>query len=147
MPSIRCPQRPHVLRSLVRASIGLMLAGVPAVAQSQLWIDQFGWPEWDGCRAAAPDGSGGAFLAGFTTGPGGYGNHRDVLLARYDGAGVRLWSRRFGSSQEDVAVGAAPDGLGGVFLSGTSWGGYGGALFSDGWIGHYDSSGAELWAL
>ena len=141
---MRCP----ILAACARLSVAALLTSVTALAQTQLWIDQFGWPKWDACRAAAPDGSGGAFLAGFTTAPAiGLGNQRDILLARYDGAGVRLWSRRFGSSFEDSAFGAAADGLGGVFLTGTTWGGYGGALNSDGWIAHYDSSGAELWAL
>ena len=106
--------------------LGWALAGVsagltpPASAQEQLWISQFGSTARDYANALAPDGAGGMMIAGYTDGSlaGTNAGDFDAWLARYDGAGNRVWIRQFGTSAFDSATALAPDGVGGVFVAG-----------------------------
>ena len=61
------------------------LAAAPAAAQEQLWIRQFGTSNSDFNYALCPDGAGGAFAAGGTSGSLGGPNagDQDAWLARY----------------------------------------------------------------
>ena len=118
-------------------------------AGNQAWIRQFGASGFDHPRAAAPDGSGGVFVSGYTNaslgGPhaGGY----DAWLARYDGSGNQMWMLQFGSNDSDTADAAAQDGAGGVFVSGYTDGSFGGpnAGGDDAWLAHYDGAGNQTW--
>jgi len=118
-------------------------------AGNQLWIRQFGTNKVDGAYALAADGSGGVFVAGETEGNLGAPNagSSDAWLARYDSAGNQLWVRQLGTSQYEQALGAAPDGSGGVHVNGVSLGGLGGpnAGVADGWLARYDGAGNQLW--
>ncbi len=91
-------------------------------AGNRLWIRQFGTSSSDGAYALASDGAGGVMVAGGTGGSLGGPNagSNDVFLARYDGAGNQLWIRQFGTSERDWATALAPDGSGGVVLTGRS---------------------------
>ena len=118
-------------------------------AGNQLWIRQLGTSAWDGATAAAQDGSGGVYVSGFTDGSLGGPNAggRDVWLARYDSAGTQTWIRQLGTSASDGASGAAPDGWGGVYVTGDTEGGLGGPAAGhwDAWLAHYDGSGNQSW--
>jgi hypothetical protein len=113
-------------------------------AGSQQWIRQFGTSAEDNAYTAAPDASGGIFVGGWTAGSfgGTHAGNNDAWLARYDNTGNRVWTRQLGTSAEEVAQGAAPDGLGGVFVGGRT----GGSLAApskgglDAWVAHYESS-------
>ena len=74
--------------------------------------------------AAVPDASGGLYLMGSTEGSlgGTSAGHQDAWLARFDAAGNQLWIRQFGSSSGDAACGGAPDGAGGVLVTGPTGG-------------------------
>jgi hypothetical protein len=144
----------HVLRHalLHRALLALPLASV-ATAQHQTWIRQFGTSGADGAQAAAPDGSGGVYVSGETSGslggPHAGGWESDVWLARYDSAGNQTWIRQFGSSDRDMVYAAAPDGSGGVYVGGSTTGSLGaphtGNWGADVWLAHYDNAGNQTW--
>jgi hypothetical protein len=148
MPSILGPKRRLVLRRWVQGAIGLVLTAVPGVAQTQLWLDRFGSATSDAALAGASDGSGGLFVAGYVgtnidTNPPWGESSTQALLARYDGAGNRLWMRRLGTSENSSAGVAVSDGAGGVFLAGDAirdvW------PPSTLWAGHFDDEGNTTW--
>lgn len=135
-----------ILMSLVST---LSIANL-ALAQGQVWIQQFGTASTDSGRALTPDGAGGVFFAGKTAGdlsvPHTGGRH-DVFLCRYDGDGNRIWITQFGSSKDDIPTEIAPDGADGVFVVGYTEGDFGGPNEGriDGFLGRVDSTGSVLW--
>jgi hypothetical protein len=118
-------------------------------AGSRRWIRQFGSIVWDDLWAIASDDAGGFYGSGRTQGTlgGPIAGGDDAWLARYDAGGNQVWIRQFGTSEVDLAHAAARDGLGGVFLSGTTEGGFAGpnAGIRDAWIAHYDGAGSPSW--
>jgi hypothetical protein len=131
------------------AAFVLAVADLPAAGQDQVWVRQLGTWISDETRAAAPDGSGGVYVTGFTqfslAGPSAGG--RDAWLARYDGTGTPIWIRQKGTILDDEAHAAAPDGSGGIYVAGftsasfvpTNFGG------RDVWFARYDGGGNILW--
>jgi hypothetical protein len=142
---------PTLRRSLEFVVLGwvVVLAALPAAAQNQVWIRQFGTIHSDYLRAAAPDGSGGIYAGGDTFG--GFGGPNsgstDAWLARYDNSGNRLWVRQLGTFASDAVLAIAPDGAGGAYAGGDTQGSLGGpnAGNDDAWLAHFDSSGNQLW--
>ena len=118
-------------------------------AGNQLWMRQFGSSNADRAWALAPDSAGGVMVAGATTGSlaGPNFGSWDAFVARYDGAGNQLWIRQFGSTSVDWATALAPDGNGGVFVSGYTGGSLGGVATGsrDVFQAHYDSAGNQTW--
>jgi hypothetical protein len=137
-----------VLRNSVLACAVLVNA-LPAAAQSQAWIRQLGTSAGDYASSAAPDGSGGVYLGGSTRGSLGSPNAglEDVWLARFDHVGNQTWIRQFGTTLSDGPGGAASDGSGGVYISGTTYASLGGpyAGGGDAWLARYDSLGNQQW--
>ncbi len=126
------------------------LAAFPAAAQNQTWIRQFGSVDAEGASGTAPDGSGGLYVSGSTSGSLGgpfAGGFYDAWLARYDGAGNQTWIRQFGTSDQEIAQAVAPDGSGGVYVGGFTHGSFGGpnAGYADAWLARYDSAGNRTW--
>lgn len=116
---------------------------------NRLWVRQLGTAVMDSAWALAPDGGGGAFVAGPTAGnlAGTNAGEDDVWLARYDTDGNRVWLIQFGSAGAERAFGLASDDAGGAYVAGDSWGDLaapnaGGA---DAWIARYDADGNRLW--
>ncbi|MCH9058903.1 MAG: hypothetical protein IIB55_09780, partial [Planctomycetes bacterium] len=70
-----------------------------------------------------------------------------LLTARPALAQHQLWIRQFGTSEADITFGAAPDGAGGVMVTGYTWGSLGGpsAGVKDVFLAHYDGAGNQLW--
>ena len=118
---------------------------------NQTWIRQFGTASIDAALDSAPDGAGGVYVCGYTTGslggPAAGGN--DAWFARYNRAGTQLWIRQLGSADHDFASIVASDGSGGVFVGGTTRGNLGGtnAGLSDTWLARYDAGGNQHWIL
>ncbi|QOJ18514.1 MAG: SBBP repeat-containing protein [Phycisphaeraceae bacterium] len=116
---------------------------------NQLWIRQFGTSGDDDARALAPDGAGGVFVAGDTSGNLGGQNagNMDIWLARYDASGNRVWLRQIGTNTGDRARGLASDGAGGFFLSGNTHGNFGGQNLGlgDVIIARFDGAGNQTW--
>jgi hypothetical protein len=115
----------------------------------QLWVRQFGVNGETQARALAPDAVSGVFVAGYTLGSLGSpsSGQRDVFIARYDAGGTQLWIRQFGTSENDYAYALAPDGVGGVFVAGYTWGSLRGmnAGERDAFIARFDADGTQLW--
>jgi catechol 2,3-dioxygenase-like lactoylglutathione lyase family enzyme len=141
----------QVVRSLSRAMAAMLvsLAALPAAAQTQVWIQQIGTNAGDAVHVSAPESFGGVYIGGSTAGNLGGPNagEYDAWLARYDSAGSQLWIRQFGSVVRDYPTGAAPDGAGGAYVGGYTYGSLGGpsAGFIDAWLAHYDGAGNQLW--
>lgn len=82
----------------------------------------------------------------------------DILLAQYDAAGQRLWSKPLGGSYDDVAHAVAADHLGNIYLTGAfsesasfdsltlPTGALSSAGGKDLFLAKYNSSGKLLWA-
>lgn len=114
------------------------------------WIKQWGTPVYDLPEAAAPDGTGGVFVAGTTNGSLG-GQHLgsgDIWLARYDSTGNQLWIVQFGSVSNDRVTSVALDGGGGTVVCGETFGDLAGTQVGNGdaWIARFDSTGAMAWS-
>src|SRR5687768_4397902 len=126
MPSIVELGRTVVLRA-AQVAVAVVLAAVPAVTQTQTWITQFGTSASEVLYGAAADGQGGALVVGFTNGDlAAPANKSDVLLSRFDVTGSVQWAVQFGSSAHESGSACAPDGTGGVLLTGYTQGAIGG---------------------
>lgn len=120
-----------------------------ASAQDPSWIRQIGTLGADHAYAAAPDEVGGLYVAGNTAGDlgGASAGMEDAWLARYDGAGNQSWLRQFGTTARDFLFAAAPDGAGGVYVAGDTFGAMGGPSVGsrDIWFARYDGAGNQSW--
>lgn len=119
---------------------------------SRQWVRQFGTVAFDAAQALATDGVGGIYLGGVTSGSfDGNANAggSDLLLAKYDRSGVRLWSRQLGSAGSDAVLGLGAEGQGGAYLTGSTSGGLDGNLSSGGEdlvLVKYDGLGNKQWS-
>jgi len=133
----------------LRGALSLAALSSVSQAQYQTWIRQFGSSSWDFAYGAATDGAGGVYVTGVTFGSvsGSSAGGDDAWLGRVDGAGNQVWLRQLGTSGADLARGAAPDGVGGVFVSGVTEGSLGGpsAGLNDAWLARYDAAGTRVW--
>ncbi len=135
-------------KALVMAAMS-GLAASASLGQNQAWLHQFGSIADELSSGAASDGAGGLYVAGETVGSlgGPSSGNFDAWLARYDAAGNRLWIRQFGTTAFDVAHMAAPDGAGGVFVSGYTDGVIGTTPVGDrdAFIARYNGLGDRVW--
>ena len=70
---------------------------------------------------------GASLSAALRTGAGwSIGGGHGCVFARYDAAGTRVWIRQFGTSDSDWVSGLAPDGAGGVVITGPTSGTFAG---------------------
>ena len=71
------------------------------------------------------DGRGGVYITGSVVQPLPGQTHqgaRDAYVVKFDGSGNLLWTTQFGSSGTDDAYGISADGLGGLYVTGTTTG-------------------------
>lgn len=116
---------------------------------NELWKRFISVADYEHSTACAADGAGGVFVTGVSyadalavaTGMG------DVWLARYDGAGNRLWLATLSSPESDASTEVLLDGAGGALLCGSTSGSLGGPLtgFSDAFHARYDGAGNLQW--
>jgi len=93
---------------------------------AHLWSKRFGGVSNDTGMSVSADGSGNVVVAGMFEGAVDFGGGtaltsaglRDIFVAKYSSLGQHLWSKRFGSSGDDVAYAAAVDLAGDVALAG-----------------------------
>jgi hypothetical protein len=114
---------------------------------NQLWARQFGTPSIDNASGGlVPDGSGGVFLGGTTSGDlfGTQAGYSDAWLARFDAQGQVIWATQFGTPQWEVARGLCSDGSGGVFVVGETGGVMAGTTPGGIWVARYDLKGNRI---
>lgn len=112
-----------------------------------LWTRQFGTPQDDYVYGVAVDATG-VYLAGSTAGSlqgTNKGNH-DGFVRKYDHNGKLLWTRQFGTSLYDEALGVAAH-AGAVYAAGTTLGSLQGVNKGnvDGFVRKYNADGKYLW--
>jgi len=115
-----------------------------------LWTRQFGTSSDDFANGVATDGSN-VYVAGQTAGtfPGQtYAGSYDAFVRKYDVSGGALWTRQFGTTREERALGVSAD-MSSVYVAGFTYGalpgGGGSAGGADAFLRKYDVSGGELW--
>ena len=88
------------------------------------WTRQLGSSSQDSARGVSADGLGNVYISGYTYGSldGPSAGDRDAFLSKYDASGVFQWTRQLGTSVEDTSFGVSADGLGGVYISGQTYG-------------------------
>jgi hypothetical protein len=76
-----------------------------------------------------------------------YSGQSDAFVMKYDGAGVRQWTRLLGSTGDDVAWDATVDGNGGIYAAGhvDGSGDPSGQGKEDAFVSEYDETGALRW--
>jgi hypothetical protein len=113
-----------------------------------IWTRQFGTVAPEEVTALALDANGNAFVVGWTWGDlsGQNAGSADVFVRKYDGPGSLLWSRQFGTTDEDVPFGVAVDAAGNVYVVGQTVGDLAGTQGSaDAFVRKYSASGAHRW--
>jgi photosystem II stability/assembly factor-like uncharacterized protein len=118
-------------------------------AGAELWSRDFGTAYDDNGYGVAADSTGvyvvGSTFASLSGQP--YAAGSDVFLRKYDGNGVELWTREFGSAASDIGYAVAVDGSG-VYVTGYTAGvlpGQSSAGGNDAFVRKYDAAGTELW--
>jgi hypothetical protein len=115
-----------------------------------LWTRQDGSLGYDVPRDAVVDPVGNLYLVGYTgwdLAGAPLGNY-DAFLIKYDALGNKLWSRQFGSPNEDYGEGVATDGVGNIYIAGYTSGDVGGPYAGgsyDMFLAKYDASGNAVW--
>ncbi len=114
-----------------------------------LWTRQLGTSTYDDCWSVAIDGSGNAYISGYTYGSldGTNAGSYDAFLTKYDSSGSLLWTKQLGTYYDDRSYAVAIDGSGNAYISGLTGGDLGGtnAGSNDAFLAKYDDSGALLW--
>ncbi|MEX2167898.1 MAG: SBBP repeat-containing protein [Pirellulales bacterium] len=108
------------------------------------WTQQFGTNNADESYGVSADGLGSVYISGFT-GP--HSGALDVFVRKYGAAGTLQWSRQFGTSADEGGSGVSADGLGNVYITGSTRGSLGGANAGsyDAFISKYDAAGTLQW--
>ncbi len=120
-------------------------------AGTQLWLRQLGTTANDFSYKVAVDGSGNAYVTGYTQGnldvninAGNY----DMFLTKYDDAGTKQWTKLLGTTADDTGYGVAVDGSGNVYVTGSTGGGLDGntsAGNDDIFLVKYNDTGTKQW--
>ncbi|MCA1789693.1 MAG: SBBP repeat-containing protein, partial [Thioalkalivibrio sp.] len=113
------------------------------------WTRLFGTTDLDVASAIATDTDGNVFAAGYTLGDlaGTNAGSVDAFIRSYDSDGSHRWTRQFGTSGDEVALGIATDASGNVYTTGRTNGDLEGsnAGIWDVFIRSYDSEGNLRW--
>jgi Beta-propeller repeat/PEP-CTERM motif len=131
--------------------VGLILAyATSARGESVEWIRQLGTTTADDSYGVSADGLGNVFISGFTFGrlenvtPGGV----DAFVSKYNSVGNLLWTRQLGTTSYDDSKGVSADGLGNVYISGSTLGSLGGpsAGNQDVFLSKFSADGSLVWS-
>jgi hypothetical protein len=127
-------------------------------AETVEWIRQLGTGSHEDAIAVSADGLGNVYIAGETNGSllgGSNAGGSDAFISKFDAAGNLVWksprqvpiSRQIGTSAADHGYGVSADGLGNVYMSGSTEGSLGGpnAGGTDAFVTKWDPAGNLLW--
>jgi hypothetical protein len=114
------------------------------------WTRQFGTSTDDEVNGVATDANGNVYVAGSTSGAleeGSDSGSTNAFIRSYDGDGNHRWTRQFGTSGFDLALGIAADANGNVYAAGFTTGALEGSNLgdNDAFIRSYDSNGNHRW--
>lgn len=118
---------------------------------TERWTHQFGTSAEDATTGMAVDSQGTSYVAGYTYGTlSGTTNTgaRDTFLRIYDSTGAEIWTRQFGSPDDDWAMGITVDPTGNSYIISSTAGALPGQTNSgdtDLFLRKYDSTGTEEW--
>jgi hypothetical protein len=114
------------------------------------WTRQLGTASIDASRGVTADSMGNVYISGGTFGsldgsPVGFND--DAFTSKYDAAGNLQWTRQLGSPVGERSYGVSADGLGNIYIAGTTEGSLGGpsAGAHDAFVAKYDSAGDLKW--
>ncbi|HOW97707.1 MAG TPA: SBBP repeat-containing protein, partial [Kiritimatiellia bacterium] len=132
-------------------SLDLFLSRFDAAGARQ-WTRVWGSAEWDygAAVAVAPDSN--VYVAGFAFGAlDGQTNNggADFLLSKFNPAGTRLWTRLWGSPDDEMGRGVCVDGGGDIFVTGSSDGHFDGVVNSGRYdlvVSKFSAAGARQWS-
>jgi hypothetical protein len=120
-------------------------------AGEELWTRQFGGGGAESAAAVRVDHAGNAYVVGGTRaalpGQTNIGDW-DAFLVKFDPAGRTVWSRQFGTVNEDYAMAVAVDAAGDPIVAGETAGLLAGAASAgglDGFVRQYDPAGNVVW--
>jgi hypothetical protein len=125
-----------------------------------LWSNRFGSTEIDHAYSVSADNSGNVFVTGEFQGTVNFGGNdltsagdHDIFLAKFDVNGNHLWSKHFGSTDDEYGRSASVDTFGNVIIMGNfkdtvNLGGSDlvNAGFRDVFLAKYDANGNHLWS-
>jgi phage-related protein len=102
-------------------------------AGNLLWIRQLGTSTSDWSYGVSADGQGDVYISGYTGGNLGDSQMGgvDAFVSKYDGAGNLLWTQQLGTTDIDYSCAVSADGLGNVYISGSTLGDLGGPNAGD----------------
>jgi beta-propeller repeat-containing protein len=115
----------------------------------QLWTRQFGSPDVDRATAIAVDATG-VYVAGMTNGEfAGPRGQQDGFLVRFDADGTVLWSRQFGTTDQNEETNVVAVGPSGAYVGGRTTGALQGDKprgLWDAYVMQFDRDGMLQWA-
>jgi hypothetical protein len=140
----------HLAVSLALCMVGTFVTNIePAAAVNLDWTRQLGTSAREDNYGVSADGLGNVYISGYTQGglQGTNVGARDAFVAKYDSSGTRLWTKQLGSTVDDRGWGVSADGVGNVYMAGTTAGSLQGANLggTDAFLTKYDTTGALLW--
>ena len=118
---------------------------------TEVWTRQFGTSAHDRAEAVLVDEVGTVYGVGYTDGTlSGQTSAglRDAFIRKYDPAGSEVWTRQFGTSGPDEAIGAGMDASGSPYVAGGTDGSLSGQTSAggfDAFVRKYDGAGNAVW--
>jgi hypothetical protein len=143
-----------VYRIIFLATLVTCLTSLPgwvthARGENVEWVRQLGTTSKEFSLGVSADGLGNVYISGPTDGSLGGPNAglTDAFVSKYDAAGSLLWTRQLGTTNYDGSRGVSADGLGNVYISGTTYGSLDGPHVGNGdaFVSKYDEAGSLLW--
>jgi uncharacterized repeat protein (TIGR01451 family) len=138
-----------LLLMLVTLAGVALIRAVPSEAETVVWTRQFGSAGRDLAWMVGVDAGGNVYTSGSTNGSlagpnlGSY----DAFVRKYDPSGVELWTRQFGTFDDDEVDRVAVDRAGRVYVTGRTRANLSGTNLGppDVFVRKYDANGTELW--
>ncbi len=115
------------------------------------FVRNIGSTSYDGAMAVALDSEGNIYLAGYTEGGTIEGQNHigglDILIAKYNNAGVVQWTIIDGTDKDEVVLGIAIDSSDNIYVTGYTYGSFGGTNKGDRdfFIAKYSKTGVKQW--